>query len=58
MSLEAIATKLDHGIAELRAGTLQESTLAAIRDELTATLAMPGRTCCTCKLPAPRLTLR
>ena len=36
MSLEAIATKLDHGIAELRAGTLQESTLAAIRDELTA----------------------
>ena len=36
MSLEAIATKLDQGIAELRAGTLQESTLAAIRDEVTA----------------------
>ena len=34
MSLEAIATKLDQGIAELRAGTLQESTLAAIREEL------------------------
>ena len=36
MSLESIATKLDQGIAELRAGTLQESTLAAIRDEVTA----------------------
>ena len=34
MSLEAIAIKLDQGIAELRAGTLQESTLAAIREEL------------------------
>ena len=36
MWLEAITTRLDQGIAELRAGTLQESTLAAIRDELTA----------------------
>ena len=36
MSLEAIASKLDQGIAELRAGTLQESTLAAIRDEVAA----------------------
>ena len=36
MSREAIAAKLDQAIAELRAGTLQESTLAAIRDELAA----------------------
>lgn len=33
MSREAIAAKLDLALAELRAGTLQESTLAAIRDE-------------------------
>ncbi len=36
MSCEAIANKLDQAIAELRAGTLQESTLAAIRDEVAA----------------------
>ena len=36
MSCEAIADKLDQAIAELRAGTLQESTLAAIRDEVAA----------------------
>jgi len=36
MTREAIAAKLDQAIAELRAGTLQESTLAAIRDELAA----------------------
>ena len=36
MSLEAIAAKLDLALAELRAGTLQESTLAAIRDEVAA----------------------
>ena len=36
MWLDAITAKLDQGIAELRAGTLRESTLAAIRDELTA----------------------
>lgn len=35
--LDAIAGKLDRGIEELRAGTLQESTLAAIRDEILAT---------------------
>ena len=34
MPREAIANKLDQAIAELRAGTLQESTLAAIRDEV------------------------
>lgn len=34
MTSEAIAAKLDQAIAELRAGTLQESTLAAIRDEV------------------------
>ncbi len=34
MLLDAIALKLDQGIRELRAGTLQESTLAAIRDEI------------------------
>ncbi len=34
MSREAIAAKLDLALAELRAGTLQESTLAAIRDEV------------------------
>ncbi|MCY3895952.1 MAG: hypothetical protein OXG17_05735 [Chloroflexi bacterium] len=36
MRLEAITAKLDQGIAELRAGTLDESTLATIRDELIA----------------------
>ncbi|MCY4113052.1 MAG: hypothetical protein OXG33_03805 [Chloroflexi bacterium] len=36
MSREAIAAKLDRAMAEFRAGTLQESTLAAIRDELAA----------------------
>lgn len=36
MSREAIAAKLDRAMAELRAGTLQESTLAAIRDEVAA----------------------
>ncbi|MCY4111208.1 MAG: hypothetical protein OXF96_04620 [Chloroflexi bacterium] len=36
MSREAIAAKLDLALAELRAGTLQESTLAAIRDEVAA----------------------
>ncbi|MDE2768516.1 MAG: hypothetical protein OXO54_01365 [Chloroflexota bacterium] len=36
MWLEAITDRLDEGIAELRAGTLEESTLASIRDELTA----------------------
>ena len=36
MPREAIANKLDQAIAELRAGTLQESTLAAIRDEVAA----------------------
>jgi hypothetical protein len=36
MSREAIADKLDQAIGELRAGTLQESTLAAIRDEVAA----------------------
>lgn len=36
MSREAIAAKLDRAMAELRAGTLQESTLAAIRDEAAA----------------------
>ena len=36
MWLEAITAKLDQGIAELRAGTLDESTLATIRDELIA----------------------
>ncbi len=36
MSRETIAAKLDQAIAELRAGTLQESTLAAIRDDLAA----------------------
>ena len=39
MSREAIAAKLDKAIAELRAGTLQESTLAAIRDEAAASPA-------------------
>jgi len=34
MTREAIAAKLDQAIAELRAGTLQESTLAAIRDDV------------------------
>ena len=36
MPREAIAAKLDLALAELRAGTLQESTLAAIRDEVAA----------------------
>lgn len=36
MSREALAAKLDLALAELRAGTLQESTLAAIRDEAAA----------------------
>lgn len=36
MWLEAITAKLDQGIAELRDGTLQESTLVTIRDDLTA----------------------
>ncbi|MYD94161.1 MAG: hypothetical protein F4Y02_10805 [Chloroflexi bacterium] len=36
MRLEAITAKLDQGIAELRAGTLDESALATIRDELIA----------------------
>ena len=36
MSCEAIANRLDQAIAELRAGTLQESTLAAIRNEVAA----------------------
>ena len=36
MSRETIAAKVDQAIAELRAGTLQESTLAAIRDEAAA----------------------
>ncbi len=36
MSRETITAKVDQAIAELRAGTLQESTLAAIRDEAAA----------------------
>ena len=39
MSREAIAARLDLALAELRAGTLQESTLAAIRDEVAASPA-------------------
>ena len=41
MSREAIAAKLNQAMAGLRAGTLQESTLAAIRDEVAA--ASPAR---------------
>lgn len=41
MSREAIAAKLNQAMAELRAGTLQESTLAAIRDDVAA--ASPAR---------------
>ena len=39
MSRRAITAKLDKALAELRAGTLQESTLAAIRDEAAASPA-------------------
>ena len=53
MSREAIAAKLDLALAELRAGTLQESTLAAIRDEAAAGRRGDVRTCSTCKPPAP-----
>ena len=36
MSREGIAHRIDQAIADLRAGTLRESTLAAIRDEVAA----------------------